>query len=441
MVLSNIPYLIQGDGNIELTSNNGVINHNSETAFLHANDSFISDIKGLKGSATSGDLIGYNGTNIYSLPSSNFAQSSDLSSYLLSSDQVVQSVTTSDQLVLTGGALSLNLSAYLTSDQIASNYTSATAGTNFDTRISSLENDHVTSDQFSTLSTTVSGIESAGYIAGSDQYIQSVGSNLSVAGSQLNVDLSGCAQSSDLSNYVQTSAQYIQSVGTNLSVSGNELNVDLSGCLQSGDQYIQSVGTNLSVSGNQLNVDLSGCVTSGDLSGYLQSGDQYIQSVGSNLSVSGNELNVDLSSCVPHNDASFTGLTTVESLAYAMGSGVPIFKEKCYFLPMTELTQTGSFENFFCGFNRQQHFDIKAYLSGAVNGKLDLTKCFRGGGNSAMAIVSSASNLGFVGTVTGNEVDVIHLSDNNGCAQQLTYNIPAYTSMVVKLTFCEQNSN
>ena len=440
MVLSNIPYLIQGDGNIEITSNSGVINHNSETAFLHANDSFINDIKGLKGSANNGDLITYNGSNLAAVPSSNFAQASDLSSYLLSSDQVVQSVTTSDQLVLSGGALSLNLSAYLTSDQIASNYTSATAGSNFDTRISSLENDHVTSDQFSTLSSTVSGIESAGYIAGSDQFIQSVGSNLSVSGSQLNVDLSGCVTSADLSGYLQSSDEYIQSVGSNLSVSGNQLSVDLSGCLQSSDQYIQSVGSNLSVSGNELNVDLSGCVTSADLSGYIQSSDQYIQSVGSNLSVSGNELNVDLSSCVPHDGASFTGLTTVQALAYSINGEATIF-EKCYYLSMAGLPQTGVFQNFDCGFNRQQHFDITAYLSGAVNGKVELTKCFRGGYSSAMSVVPSASSLAFYGTVTGNEVDVVNIGENNGCAQQLNYSVPANTTMVVKMTFCEQNSN
>ena len=440
MVASNVPYQIHADGNIELTTNNGVINHNSETAFLHSNDSFISDIKSLKGYVNSGDLITYSGSNLSTVPASNFAQSTDLSSYLLSSDQVVQSVTTDDHLVLTGGALSLNLSAYLTSDQIASNYTTATAGSNFDTRISSLENDHVTSDQFSTLSTTVSGIESAGYIAGSDQYIQSVGSNLSVAGSQLNVDLSGCVTSADLSGYLQSSDEYIQSVGSNLSVSGNQLSVDLSGCLQSSDQYIQSVGSNLSVSGSELNVDLSGCVTSGDLSGYLQSSDQYIQSVGSNLSVSGNELNVDLSSCVPHDGASFTGLTTVQALEYSV-SGEATYYEKCYYLSMAELPQTGVFQNFDCGFNRQQHFDVTAYLSGAVNGKVELTKCFRGGYSSAMSVVPSASSLAFYGTVTGNEVDVINIGENNGCAQQLNYSVPANTTMVVKLRFCEQNSN
>ena len=394
----------------------------------------------MKGSANNGDLITYNGSNLAAVPSSNFAQASDLSSYLLSSDQVVQSVTTSDQLVLSGGALSLNLSAYLTSDQIASNYTSATAGSNFDTRISSLENDHVTSDQFSTLSSTVSGIESAGYIAGSDQFIQSVGSNLSVSGSQLNVDLSGCVTSADLSGYLQSSDEYIQSVGSNLSVSGNQLSVDLSGCLQSSDQYIQSVGSNLSVSGNELNVDLSGCVTSADLSGYIQSSDQYIQSVGSNLSVSGNELNVDLSSCVPHDGASFTGLTTVQALAYSINGEATIY-EKCYYLSMAGLPQTGVFQNFDCGFNRQQHFDVTAYLSGAVNGKVELTKCFRGGYSSAMSVVPSASSLAFYGTVTGNEVDVINIGENNRCAQQLNYSVPANTTMVVKMTFCEQNSN
>jgi hypothetical protein len=63
------------------------------------------------------------------------------------------------------------------------------------------------------------------------QYITSVGSNLSVTGGELDVDLSAYTPTSGLNaiitgyNYITSGGQYIQSVGTNLSVDGSELKV------------------------------------------------------------------------------------------------------------------------------------------------------------------------------------------------------------------------
>jgi hypothetical protein len=344
MTLTSPPTLIHGIGNIDITSTSGTINHNSETAFLHNNDSFLQDIKGLKATIANGAVLGYNGTNIYAIPDGTFATQAQQSvdewsiallqnqvadiqaNFLRTADQVVKNVTTDSHLVLSGGSLSLNLSEYLTSDQIASNYTTATMGSNLDTRVSALENDHVTESQFNDLSTTVAGMT------------------------------------------------------------------------------------------------------------------PYISSVGSNLNVSAGNLTVDLSALAPRDGASFSGLTTVQALAYAI-TGDAVCFDKSYYISKTEINQSGSVQTFDCAFGRQQHFDIKAYFSGAVNGKIELTKIFRGGGFSPMSEVSEATSLSIYGTVTGNEIDVINISENSGQAQQITFNIPAFTSMVVKLTFCEQPSN
>ena len=177
-----------------------------------------------------------------------------------------------------------------------------------------------------------------------------------------------------------------------------------------------------------------------DLSTTVSGITPYITSVGENLSVSAGNLTVDLSSLAPHDGASFTGLTTVQALAYAI-PGEAVLVEKSYYVPKTELTQTGSIQNFDCGFGRQQHFDIKAFFSGAVNGKIELNIIFRGTGFTPMSEVTAATSSAFYGTVTGNEIDVINISENSGQAQQITYNIPANTSMVVKLIFAEQPSN
>ena len=345
MTLTN-PLLINAIGNVEIQSGSGVINHNSETVFNHSNDQFIQDLKGLKGSLNDGDIIAYNGSNIYSIPSSNFALQSDLSTdesnisslqsavsalqndSLAAADQVVKSVTSDSHLLLTGGALSLNLSDYLTSTQISDGYVSSISGTNFDTRISSLENDHVTVDALNGVSDRVSTLE------GATSYISSVGSNLAVSGGNLTVDLSGLA---------------------------------------------------------------------------------------------------------PTDGASFVNLTTVQELSFAMGSGDAVVNKVCYYLAQTAISQSGTLGTYACGFGRTQHFRVKAYVSGAVNGQIDFFKQFRG---TPMSEISECSSTALYGTVSGSEITVINIpGENIGCFQSMNYALPAYASMVVELTFVEQPAN
>lgn len=172
------------------SKNSGHLVINPDVTFSHADASFLADLKGLKGTLVNGDLVKFDGSNLVAKASSDFASASALSDYLTTADASAGYVAKSE------------------------------------------------------LDTSVSG---QGYIKGTDQYVQSVGSNLSVTGSQLNVDLSA----------LQVAANLDADVGT-------------AGYIKAAGQYVRSVGANLAVDGSgELTVDLSS-VENPDLSGYLQ---------------------------------------------------------------------------------------------------------------------------------------------------------------------------
>lgn len=172
------------------SKNSGHLVINPDVTFSHADASFLADLKGLKGTLVNGDLVKFDGSNLVAKASSDFASASDLSDYLTTADASADYVAKSE------------------------------------------------------LDTSVSG---QGYIKGTNQYVQSVGSNLSVTGSQLNVDLSA----------LQVAANLDADVGT-------------AGYIKAAGQYVRSVGANLAVDGSgELTVDLSS-VENPDISGYLQ---------------------------------------------------------------------------------------------------------------------------------------------------------------------------
>ena len=293
----------------------------------------------LKGSIASGAVLGYNGSNIYAVPDGTFATQAQLSTDesnietlqyqvgTLQNSIIITSVTSDDHLQLIDKQLSLNLSAYINSSQISENYTSLTMGNNLDMRVTSLENDHVTTSQFSDLSNTVAGIT------------------------------------------------------------------------------------------------------------------PYITSVSDHLNVNSGVLSVDLSSLAPRDGASFTGTTELQNLSLVMGSGDVVFIEKCYYVHQTDISQNGNLQDWNTGFGRTQHFKISCYLSGAVNGIIEMVKMFRYQSGSGMTEVQNASSVSLFGNVNGDEINVINNGTNYGCSQTMTYNLPPNVSMVVKLSFSEQPSN
>lgn len=131
----------------------GKIVHAKEVQYNHSNDSLLTDFKGLKGSLTANDLIIFDGENIASLSPSSFItnNTSDISDALDS--RYLQSAD------LSGYAQSSDLSAYALSTDVASDF-----------------------------------------VAKSDEYIQSVGTNLSVTGHALAVDLSSYSTSSSIAS-------------------------------------------------------------------------------------------------------------------------------------------------------------------------------------------------------------------------------------------------
>ena len=84
--MSSIPLRLNALGNVEISSVNGVINHNAEVQHNHANDSVLADIKSLKSTLQSGDVFKWNGSNVVAQASGDFALSSDLSSKASQSD-------------------------------------------------------------------------------------------------------------------------------------------------------------------------------------------------------------------------------------------------------------------------------------------------------------------------------------------------------------------
>jgi hypothetical protein len=111
------------------------------------------------------------------------------------------------------------------------------------------------------------------------EYINGLGSNLSLDGHTLQVDLSSKADASDLTTLdgrvttLENATEYISSVSAPLAVTEGELSIDLSDyptnavitgldgrldTLENATEYISSVGANLSVSDGELNVDLNG---------------------------------------------------------------------------------------------------------------------------------------------------------------------------------------
>lgn len=193
----SIPHRINALGDLKLRSATGLIHHDSEVSHNHANDSFLSDLKGLKGILTNGDLIQFNGSQLVAKQASDFANASDLADYLQEADQVVKSVASGVLSVSGGGELNIDLSSYALSGDLS------------------------------------------GKLDSSDQVVKSVdvtgALNLNGSG-ELSVDLSSYALSTDLANKLDTTSQYIQSVSAPLSVSGgNELSIDLSSYLQSAD--------------------------------------------------------------------------------------------------------------------------------------------------------------------------------------------------------------
>ena len=163
---------ISAIGDLHLTSKNGEIKANVPVTFLHADDSFLADVKGLKGTLASGDLLKFDGTNVVAQASSAFAQASALSDYLTTANAS---------------------STYLTSATASSTYLAQA-------------NEFVQSVEAGVLSVSAGelSIDLSSYLQSANQYVKSVGSNLSVNGSgELTVDLSGLLVSGDLSGYLQ----------------------------------------------------------------------------------------------------------------------------------------------------------------------------------------------------------------------------------------------
>lgn len=476
MVLTNPPCIIHSLGNVEITSENGLINHNSEVNFGHSNDSFLANIKSLKGSLNANDLLVYDGSNISAVPSSDFATSSDIqgiqNDYLLATNQVVKNVITDDHLTLNGGDLALNLSDYLTSTQISENYTSLTMGNGLDTRVSTLEGDHVSVEQFNTLNSTVQGLP-LGITAGA-QYIQSVQSSsvLSVNGSELDIDLTAYKTDSENENkYAQKTAS------GNLDMNAHNINniVNLgfysnaghNGSIQSDNDGYITIASQANVNIVGQNIDMYGTTRHHDSDVYginvlgavkmvapeiqIQSENNYSLTAdtdtdtslkyGPNTVITSGNLNtyLDTSGLAPLNNASFTGITTVQELDFAV-TGYAKFNKKAYYIPMTTLPQNGAVFEYFCDNTRTQSFIVKAHISGAVRGVIELQKMYEGIGNSNMTEVSEATTLNLTGNLNGDEVDIVSSTggtDHLGHSQKLVFTLPPYACAVISVEYCE----
>ena len=202
------------DNLIISSKNGGDVVLNPSVTFANVNDSFLKDLKELKGDLASGDLIKFNGSNLIAQASSEFAAASELSNYVASADldadvSAAGYIKAAGQFVRSVGVnLAVDGSGELTVD-----LSSFQASASLDTDVGA-----------------------AGYIKSADQYVRSVGSNLAVDGSGgLTVDLSSFQASATLdtdvgaAGYIKTAGQYVRSVGANLAVDGSgELTVDLS---------------------------------------------------------------------------------------------------------------------------------------------------------------------------------------------------------------------
>jgi hypothetical protein len=223
-------YSINAVGNLVLNStdsSNKVI-HNVQTQFNHSGDARLVDIQALAPSTN--DILYYNGSNIVNIPISTvltdaLSLGTDLVSY---NDARYLQVSGNNSMSGDLDANSHNVKNVADLNFGGSNQLSVSAN-KLEYNGSQVVVMSAASSQLSTILSayeTTSGLDadvgSHGYIKSAGQYIQSVGSNLSVSGNELSVDLSAYEQSANLSTDV-ANAGFI----TSSALSGYELNSDL----------------------------------------------------------------------------------------------------------------------------------------------------------------------------------------------------------------------
>ncbi|NBX76514.1 MAG: hypothetical protein EBQ92_08160 [Proteobacteria bacterium] len=186
----SVPHRISAIGDLHLSSKSGVIQHNAKVQYNHADDSMLNDFKGLKPSLVNGDLFTFDGDNVVTV-----------SRATLLTDYVTSTSASDTYLSKTDAGTTYVASADLDSAV-------ATAGYAKTADLPSLSGYQVHAD----LDADVAALS---YIKSTGEFIQSVGTHLSVSANELNVDLSGLLTSADLSGYLQTSD--LQTAVTNLS--------------------------------------------------------------------------------------------------------------------------------------------------------------------------------------------------------------------------------
>lgn len=231
--MSSIPHRIASIGDVVISSVSGSVVHNAPVSHMHADDSLLHDLKELKSSLVADDLLQFDGTNLTARPLSDFALSGDLSGKL----DVSQFETFRDTTAP---------STYATLTQkedLETQISGKVSQTDFDDletvvngKLSSVDasTTYATLTQLSTLETEVDGKID---LSLADASYASLAQLTTLQGE---VDLKALqsdhvALESVVNGKISASEQYIQDVGSNLSVSANVLSVDLSSKLSVAD--------------------------------------------------------------------------------------------------------------------------------------------------------------------------------------------------------------
>ena len=161
-------------------------------------------------------------------------------------------VTSNIQTQLDGKLVSSDLSGYLTSSDASSTYQTQSG---LDTAVSGLG--YITSSALSGYATETY-VGSQGFLLSSDLSGYATETYVGSQGFLTSADLSGYATETYVGNqgFITTSGQYIQSVGSNLSVTSNELNVDLTS-----KQDALTAGTYITITGSTIDVDTTTIAT------------------------------------------------------------------------------------------------------------------------------------------------------------------------------------
>ena len=425
--------------------------HESEVAFNHANDSFLQDIKGLKGANNHSILkVSGAGDQVVPITSADFfdGYQSDLfttadTRYLQSADEFVKSVAGGSKLSVTAGAIDVDLTDYAQSADLADylkkdGSVAMTGDLVMGTNKINLNNHFLA--------------ENLGYLTYDDMVVACQNTEINMGGNILS-DCGGVwfhsTGAPDANELKVDNVNRLTYQGNAILNDNNYSSTLDSRYLQSADEFVKSivVGSKLTITSGALDVDLTDYQPTASLDtdvgalGYIKIGDvpvvppAYIQSVDAPLAVDGSgKLTVDLSSYVQSSTLSDyvakNEADIVLQSSFTLNSSSGDSKEIKYVWDVSAVSSSNTLQTVSIASNKVYEISAKFVVKGAAGyGVVEKKGLYRLNSGSAV-LISDTDNSSVSGACDGSEL-LVALSSSN-----VNINVNTSTPMGASVNGC-----